>query len=235
MKLLLTVLFLISTVTESPAQELAGYLPILENQITHLGRGIQDKDSGNIITLGCLGPAENPCSYLQHIFYNPEKAEVSTFGVPLSVDAMIADILSTTQTDPNHVTTQIFNQARRASTSEEKIEVILKKISRDFRREKRSQRSSAALVAPIGTGTLIWGGSVLLVGTTLLPVVVPAFFATCIYLGLRNPLGAQHSTITTELKDDHGWNWSSQPQRISHKNFEIYQQMIESALVSPIK
>lgn len=177
------------------------------SRVRIVGRGIQHKTSGDSIALGCVDEA---CSQLRGVYFSKSTMKArfigQTYFIPKAGDL----------------------------ASKQEIKTQLKKINKDFKIYKRKQNQEKRLklvgltllcfgicaflgpliiskgaIATATFGMSIAGGAFLLVPLTLL-------------LASNQPLLGRSGIISTVFADQNGWNWESEPKRVSDKTWNLY-------------
>lgn len=195
---------------------------IEESKLLLLGGGFEDRSTGNIITLACVGKSSQPCSKIRHVLFEAETHEAQFIGDSI----------------------QIVSEHPGVS-NDKATQKTLKKISKNYHRYKLNNRSQVRVIGraflyfviPIG---VVAGGMVafpvILSSAALSQLGVLAAVTTPV-LVLTNTSDSQalsRSHLVTALKDQNGWNWVAKTKKVNHKNFNLYHQGVQAGAINGV-
>ncbi len=182
-----------------------GVTEVTLSSLKLLGTGVENRQTGESMALACVGKPvagsnEPNCDLLHWVYFNAEGTKAFFAGYSLRVQSE-ASI-------PNH----------------DEIKAEIKLIKKRFKNAK-SNRNQKYLDnhRMLLTSTGLMGmGALFFVGTMGTAAVVTAATAGLIYvvIGFNRTLLTMDPASAT-LNKQVGWNWSSRPKKISHKNFEM--------------
>lgn len=191
------------------------------SKLTIIGRGFQDKKTGNTIALACFGisslvPASAECSRFRHVFINYTSGKAFFTG-------------------------KVYTYGNTSFYSERENQKMIARIGKSFKKYKRGMNQGknilhytefgmAGILVVSQTGLPAWvfvaGGSLAAAGGV---AVLGTVLAYCLFAEVydRNGVLFAHAGGTSHvLRDQNGWNWSIQPKTVSHSTFEFYQKWV---------
>lgn len=193
---ILSLIFSLSfaNVSFSQVQKL-GYQKIArvqEQSISLLGRGIQDKETGERLAIGCLN---SDCSQFRFVYFYNQNAAL-WIGYPYQIQ---------------------FEEGTKDHSKKD-----MRKFLKQVKHESKNQN---ALGETLTFGTALGGSIVLGVATG---GSIYAIYGVVATIGLAGAQSSNHpfnmfasfsGRDIINAIDDNGWNWSSQPDRVSSKKF----------------
>jgi hypothetical protein len=190
--------------------------PVLGDSLKLLGSPIQNKQTGEIIALACVGPAlegsnEPSCQTIQHIYIRSASQDAVLAGTAVQVS----------EKEP----------------SSDEVRGAVQSLSRNFKDYHWNVRGrNTSTIAILGAGVGAFGSAVIvsnvvgyyvivasaaLTAATIGPFVL-AVGAGLFILGRTHPLFSKNASFVTGLKNQNGWNWSSHSRKISNRKFNEY-------------
>ena len=189
--------------------------PSFEGAIKIVGRGLQNRETGEVIALACVGKpltgsTEPSCNTLQHFKVNPTTRESKWIGNAVALSS---------QGEPTQK--ELRDQVKELNQAVEKY---------------KKQNNTAARnlnLALVATGAAIVGLLVFVIlpvmkntqnfnpsdSKALLIFGAPALGITFVHGLISNPFFAKSGALSSAMADQNGWNWSSQPKVVSKKTF----------------
>lgn len=175
-----------------------------------LGRGVQDRRTGESIALACVGPIANrPCDQLQFVEFNSDR----TF-----------DYIGYTYVSARD---QAIDPAALSGRITENVQDRLKEERRERRRANRKEWKGLVFMS----GGMLGGIAIGTVLNSFFPVAIPTVAiilcaskqcdpAIFDFLpSLSGDVFSSEEGFRIAVLDQKGWNWASSPKPISHKNF----------------
>jgi|GEM_PF-6279002 len=194
-----------------------------------LGRGIENKVTRDLISIACVGDVANPCNLLQHVYLEHSSQTTYSFGPKINLDQLIHD-----------------GKVKPSASMDRKLKIAERNMAKNFRRYKSDHASTLAKVAKGGAYFVTTGGAAVAIVFLVSPIGSAAVGLSILgyagFLGLsyvmtigNNPLyGTQHSMIRA-FKDQNGWNWSSNPKKISNRKFNLYLNAVSANAIQAVK
>jgi hypothetical protein len=184
-----------------------------------VGRGLQDRKTGDIIALSCMGPAlaetgAPSCKTLRHVIFPANSTEAYYVGYTYQLEM---------ESEP----------------TEKDFETLAKSINRNVKKFKKNMHQDTREKV-IGYGAFAgatgWGvhlialsatGVTVTIGAALLPFYAGIALTFGIMMIARIPLLPHSGVISEAMADQNGWNWSESPNVISHQRFKWFDRYLK--------
>ena len=183
-----------------------------------MGRGIESKETGDVISLLCSGEADETtgapsCNQVRLAHFYKSTFSASFFGP----------------------TFQVFGDTDREK--EQSVKRTLKQLSKQFRayRKKQHAEENKALFALSAFAGVGLGGYVTVKLNTGAPIQIAA--ATCFLTWqlassnsflFPNFFSTKARMIKLSLNSQNGWNWSIHPKRVKDEKFQEFEFSVKS-------
>ncbi len=202
-------------------KEIAKMTEITDSQITLFGKGIENRKTGDLISLSCIGTnPQYPCNCLKHVFLDHETKKSYSFGYPIAVMRL---------------------------TKSESLEHAFKRTTKFLSKQYRIEARANITIGENSLKAVTWFvgmGGVSVAVAVLTPVgAIPVLMGITAYGGILGvsklllfnenvPIAGGHSTVVAALRDQDGWNWGSEAKAISNHHFEVYQSSVLSGTIN---
>lgn len=179
-----------------------------------IGRGIQDRESGDSIALGCV---DDSCTRLRNVYFNSKTYEATFFG-------------------------RVFElQAASPQATRQELKRKVREINREYKKYKQDKTRSPAksFLKWLGFCSAFGGGMYLAINylpaafMTSFGLSVVTFgvvpFAGIILLTKAMYIPGKSGMVSEVFADDKGWNWAENPKKVSPRVFRLYDGFAKAA------
>ncbi len=190
--------------------------PVAFGELQLLGKGWEDRESGDLLALACTQKERNPgqaCEQFRFVHYQQRTQEATLIGQTLKVHVLNtpADL-------------QAWNREFKKSFRKWNYRTNVQK---DFMLYGTAAPMTAGLLYfSLAANGAIVGSAGVLVGMVFIPAFLVVGVNTLHTFGVYNAL---RSGDTSAVINQNGWNWSVKPMKIGNKKFEKFLKFINGA------
>jgi hypothetical protein len=189
--------------------------PVNGDRLKLVGRGVENRKTGNVIALACIGKPINEtlepsCKVLRHVMMKADTKQMVYIGPKFEIES---------QGEP----TQDDLVKRVVS-----INRAVKKHKKYVNSDKRGKAIAySAVISSVGFGAIVISKSAAGVAIATGPFCLAWLGLLVVIFGVqelvRAPLFPSSGVISDVMADQNGWNWSVKPKKVSARSFKWFE------------
>ena len=202
--------------------------PVSANQLKIIGRGIENKETHDVIALACVGEElpdtrEPSCRVLRNVKLKADSHELSFVGGKFDVNWELDIKGEPTQKD-------LIRLVRRLNKNAIKYKKKMNRVRNGKFISRFAAISFGAFGATVITKSMIltaMGGAAIPTGPALLAALGLMIIVCGVQAIVLDPVFPNSSVISKVMADQNGWNWSIKPKKISARTFHWFERYLD--------